>query len=119
MADDLISREPSGSLTTLSERARAYINASARPNTRRAYAAQLRQWMAWCETEEVATFPADPMTVANYLAERGAAGQSSSTLRIVVAAIKAGHEANGLAFDTKAPAITRTLRGIRNSSPRL
>jgi site-specific recombinase XerC len=67
----------------------------------------------------VAAFPADPTLVANYLAERGAAGQSSQTLRILVAAIKAGHEANGLAFDTKAPAITRTLRGIRNSSAKL
>jgi site-specific recombinase XerD len=119
MADDLISAEPSGALATLSERARAYINASARPNTRRAYATQLRQWIAWSATQGVAAFPAEPTFVANYLAERGAGGRSSSTLRILVAAIKAGHEANGLAFDTKAPAITRTLRGIRNSAPKL
>jgi site-specific recombinase XerD len=103
----------------LSDTARAYINQSARPNTRRAYATQLRQWMTWCEAQGRPAFPADPSDVANYLAERAHAGQAVSTLRTVVAAIKAGHDANGLPFDTKAPAITKTLRGVHNSNAKL
>ena len=75
--------------------------------------------MAWCEQNGRPAFPADTNDVANYLAERGSVGQSVSTLRTVVAAIKAGHDANGLPFDTKAPAITRTLRGLHNESPKL
>ena len=87
MADELTSAAAQPP-AVLSEAARRYINASARPNTRRAYAAQLRQWMAWCEQNGRPAFPADTSDVANYLAERGSVGQSVSTLRTVVAAIK-------------------------------
>src|SRR5262249_9753793 len=105
--------------TALSERARDYIRQSLRPNTRRAYGAQLKLWLAWCEQQRTAPSPAPPEAVASYLAERGAAGHSVSTLPPVAAAIKAGHEANGLAFDSKAPAISKTLRGIANATPKL
>jgi site-specific recombinase XerC len=75
----------------------------------------------------VSVVPADPVHVANHLAERGTAGQSVSTLRTVVAAIKAGHDAANLSrredeqlhFDTKAPVIVKTLRGLSNEAPRL
>lgn len=104
---------------SLSERARCYVGQSARPNTRRAYSAQLKLWFAWCEEKRLEVFPADPVTVANFLADRADAGRSVSTLRTAVAAIKAGHDANGLSFDSKAPVIVRTLAGIRNAAPRL
>jgi site-specific recombinase XerD len=110
---DSASRLPSVELT---DRAREYIKHSARPNTRRAYAAQLKQWLAWSEARGSQPFPAQPAGVANYLAERAAAGQSVSTLRTVVAAIKAGHSAQGLAFDTQAPEIAKTLRGVSNGT---
>lgn len=103
----------------LSDRAREYIAQSARPNTRRAYATQIKLWLAWCEKQTGSDFPADPVAVANYLTERAEAGQALSTLRTVVAALKAGHDAKGLSFDSKAPVILRTLRGIGNSHPRL
>ena len=106
-------------LPLLSDQAREFIGQSARPNTRRAYAAQLKQWLAWCDDQGLAPFPADPTRVANYLSERAVKGQSVSTLRTVVAAIKAGHDAQGLPFDSKAPAIVRTLRGIHNANPKL
>ena len=93
--------------SSLSDEARAFINASARPNTRRSYVTQLRQWIDWSEASGCNAFPADPIDVANYLAERGKRGQSPSTLRTVVAAIKAGHDTQGLAFDSKAPAVIR------------
>ncbi len=107
------------SLAQLSEQARQFIGLSARPNTRRAYATQLKQWMAWCHGNGHLAFTGDTNLVANYLSERAARGQSVSTLRTVVAAIKAGHDAKGLSFDSKAPAIVRTLRGIHNANPRL
>jgi site-specific recombinase XerD len=118
---EIIPFDPSKRLPSveLSDRAREYIKHSARPNTRRAYAAQLKQWLAWCEARGSQPFPADPASVANYLAERAGAGQSVSTLRTVVAAIKAGHSAQGLAFDTQAPEIAKTLRGVSNASPKL
>lgn len=108
-----------GATTALSSNARELIKLSMRANTRRAYTAQLRQWLNWCERTGVAPLPADPVEVANHLAERGLAGQSVSTLRTVVAAIKAGHDHEGLHFDSKAPAILKTLRGLSNAAPRL
>ncbi len=118
MTDELVPA-PAAVLSLLSDQAREFIGQSARPNTRRAYAAQLKQWLAWCEGRGLAPFPADPTSVANYLSERALKGQSVSTLRTVVAAIKAGHDAHGLTFDSKAPAIVRTLKGIHNANPKL
>jgi site-specific recombinase XerD len=104
---------------TLSDTARELIKVSLRDNTRRAYRTQLRQWLAWAEQGGVSGLPADAVDVANYLAERGHAGQSPSTLRTVVAAIKAAHDGKGLDFDSKAPVIIKTLRGLTNAAPRL
>ena len=106
-------------VVALSDDTRKLIAQSARPNTRRAYAAQLKQWLAWSEASGMTSFPADPNAVANYLAERATKGQTVSTLRTVVAAIKAGHDAQGLTFDSQSPAIVRTLRGIHNAAPRI
>ena len=103
----------------LSTAARELIQFAMRENTQRAYRAQLRQWLAWCERTGIEPLPADPVYVANYLAERGSAGQSPSTLRTVVAAIEAAHDGKGLDFDSKAPVIIKTLRGLSNASPRL
>lgn len=103
----------------LSTTARELIQFALRENTERAYRAQLKQWLAWCERADVQALPTDPIHVANYLAERGSAGQSPSTLRTVVAAIKAAHDGKGLPFDSKAPVILKTLRGLSNASPRL
>jgi site-specific recombinase XerD len=108
-----------GATTALSSKARDLIKLSMRANTRRAYRTQLRQWLSWCERAGVLPLPADPVEVANHLAERGLAGQSVSTLRTVVAAIKAGHDHEGLHFDSKAPVILKTLRGLSNEAPRL
>ncbi|MEO8422265.1 MAG: tyrosine-type recombinase/integrase [Hyphomicrobium sp.] len=104
---------------TLSTRARDLINLSMRANTRRAYRAQLKQWLAWCERTGAEPLPADPVEVANHIAERGSLGQSPSTLRTVIAAIKAAHDSKGLEFNTKAPVILKTLRGLANAIPRL
>jgi site-specific recombinase XerC len=103
----------------LSTAARELIQFAMRENTQRAYRAQLRQWLAWCERTGIEPLPADPVYVANYLAERGSAGQSPSTLRTVVGAIKAAHDGTGLDFDSKAPVIIKTLRGLSNAAPRL
>jgi site-specific recombinase XerD len=108
-----------GATAGLSTAAREMIQLSMRENTQRAYRAQLKQWLAWCERGGVEALPADPINVANYLAERGHAGQSPSTLRTVVAAIKAAHDGKGFDFDSKAPVILKTLRGLSNVPPRL
>ncbi|WP_045837035.1 tyrosine-type recombinase/integrase [Hyphomicrobium sp. 99] len=101
----------------LSEHARLYSAASLRPTTRRAYAAALEGWLEWRDQEELE--PALPVDVANYIAGRAAAGQSVSTLRTIIAALKAGHEAKGWTFDSSSPVVSRVLRGIANLEYRL
>lgn len=100
---------PSTELTDLS---RSYARASRADNTRRAYAAQMKLWSTHAAAHEVPAFPADPGAVANWLAARAAAGQAYATLRTALAALRAGHVALGIAFDTRAPAIETVMRGI-------
>ena len=78
MTQDLTARRSSALAATpaLSATARDLIRLSMRENTQRAYRAQLKQWLAWCEREGVTPLPADPIAVANHIAERGSAGQS-------------------------------------------
>lgn len=59
--------------------------------------------------------PADPIDVANFLAEQASAGKGLSTLRTTIAALKAGHTARGWSFDTTAPPISLVMRGIANA----
>ncbi|MBX9863579.1 MAG: tyrosine-type recombinase/integrase [Hyphomicrobium sp.] len=113
-------------LSGLSESAHAFARASLADNTRRAYAAQWRLWSEHCAVLGLAPLPALPANVANWIASRanigtrggkrrktGGAGQAIATLRTAVAAIKAAHEANGLAFDTSAAELRMVLKGIR------
>ena len=109
-----------GATAALTSTARDLIRLSMRDNTQRAYRAQLRQWLAWCEREGVEALPANPVHVANHIAERGSAGQSPSTLRTVVAAIKTATTSDlarrSCAASTRA---TRSVAGCtRSRSPR-
>ncbi len=50
-------------------------------NTRRTYAAQWRVFDDWCDQEGLRSLPAEPLTVARYLAARAGSGASIATLR--------------------------------------
>ena len=45
-------------------------------NTRRTYDAQWRSFAGWCDDVGLASLPADPLTVARYLAARANSGAS-------------------------------------------
>jgi integrase len=97
---------------SINDVARRYAVASKAANTRRAYAAQIRQWLAYCESRGVAAFPPDPSMVANWLAGRAQAGQAISTIRSALAAVASGAQAAGTHLDTKVPVIATVLAGI-------
>ena len=116
--------------TQLSDDALAFIGEAIAYNTRRAYAAQLKIWFAYCEQLGRALFPADPVAVANWIAERANSGersgkratdcklgQSMSTLRVAVAAIKAAHDSKGIEFDTGHVALRKFFQGLRRKRP--
>ena len=69
-------------------------------NTRRVYSAQWRIFNDWCGDVSLRSLPAEPLTVARYLAARAGAGASIATLRLATSAIAkvhqwAGHDSPG------------------------
>ena len=61
-------------------------------NTRRVYAAQWRLFNGWCDEIGLRSLPAEPLTVARYLAARAGSGVSVATLRLAMSAIAKAHE---------------------------
>ena len=56
-------------------------------NTRRTYDAQWRSFAGWCDQVGLSPLPAEPLTVARYLAARANSGASVATLRLATSAI--------------------------------
>ena len=61
-------------------------------NTRRVYGAQWRLFTDWCDEVGLQSMPADPLTVARYLAVRAGSGATIATLRLVTSAIAKAHQ---------------------------
>ena len=73
-------------------------------NTRRVDAAQWRIFTDWCGDVDLRSLPAEPLTVASYLAARAGDGASIATLRLATSAIArahqlAGHESPWMTWD--------------------
>jgi len=92
-------------------KAQAYRDAADAPSTLRAYAADLKNFEAWCARHSMTALPATPEVVGAYLAAAGE-GYAMQTLRRRVAAIARASGLAGHPLDTKHPAIRETLRGI-------
>jgi site-specific recombinase XerD len=89
-----------------------YARANRAPNTLRAYRAAWRAFAAWCAEHKRAALPADPLTVADYLAA-AAQHHKASTLGIHAAAIAAAHKAAGHPNPAADERVKATLAGIR------
>ena len=61
-------------------------------NTRRVYGTQWKLFTDWCDEVGLASLPAEPLTVARYLADRAGSGASIATLRLATSAISKAHE---------------------------
>ena len=90
----IVPREP-GSLPALRAADRgvaASLESILSGNTRRTYGAQWRLFDEWCAEVGLRSLPADPLTVARYLAARAGSGASIATLRLATSAIAKAHE---------------------------
>src|SRR3712207_63524 len=90
----------------------AYADRAQAPATVRAYASDWRVFVAWCEARALRPLPADPATVAVFLADE-AQRAKPATLGRRLAAIKAAHVARQLEPPTGGEPVRRVLRGIR------
>ena len=61
-------------------------------NTQRVYGTQWRLFNDWCDEVGLSALPAEPLTVARYLAARDGSGASIATIRLATSAIAKAHE---------------------------
>ncbi|MFT4117479.1 site-specific integrase [Bradyrhizobium sp.] len=94
---------------------RAFIEAEKASNTRKGYRTDWADFTTWCTVADVQSLPAEPATVARYLAQLADRGRKSSTIQRRVSAIRSAHEAAGLEPPTNAEGVKATMRGIRRT----
>ena len=80
-------------------------------NTRRTYDAQWRSFQGWCDQVGLSALPAEPLTVARYLAARAHTGASIATLRLAASAIAKAHEWAKLESPCRDPGVRASLKG--------
>ena len=80
-------------------------------NTRRVYGTQWRIFAGWCDEVGLVSLPAEPLTVARYLAARANAGASIATLRLATSAIAKAHEWAKLESPCRDPGVRASLKG--------
>jgi site-specific recombinase XerD len=95
--------------------AREYVRHSKAPATLKAYESDCREFVAWCESRGLAAMPAQPETVALYIAALADAGRKVSTIGRRLAAISKAHQAAG--YDSPASlkhaAVSEVWKGVR------
>jgi site-specific recombinase XerD len=84
-------------------------------STRAAYAADFRIFSAWCAAQGLCPMPANPATVAAFLADQVSAGMKPSTLGRRLAALKHAHKAAGEDSPTDDERVKAVLQGARRS----
>ena len=80
-------------------------------NTRRVYGAQWRLFESWCGDVGLRALPAEPLTVARYLAVRANAGASVATLRLAASAITKAHQLAGHESPGRDQGVRASLKG--------
>ena len=80
-------------------------------NTRRVYAAQWRLFTDWCDSVGLRALPADPLTVARYLAVRAGSGATIATLRLAASAIAKAHQWAGHESPGRDQGVRASLKG--------
>ena len=80
-------------------------------NTRRTYDTQWRIFTGWCSEVGLTSLPAEPLTVARYLAARAGSGASIATLRLATSAISKGHQWARLESPCRGPGVRASLIG--------
>ena len=80
-------------------------------NTRRVYGTQWQLFNDWCDEVGLRALPAQPLTVARYLAARAGSGASIATIRLATSAISKAHEWARLESPCRDPGVRASLKG--------
>ena len=80
-------------------------------NTRRVYGTQWRLFDRWCAGMGLTSLPAEPLTVARYLAHRAGEAATIATLRLAASAISKAHQWAKLESPCRDPGVRASLKG--------
>ncbi len=80
-------------------------------NTRRVYGAQWRLFNDWCNSVGLTPLPAEPLTLARYLAVRAGSGAAVATMRLASSAIAKVHEWAGHDSPGRDRGVREALKG--------
>ena len=80
-------------------------------NTHRVYGTQWRVFTGWCDDVGLTSLPAEPLTVARYLAARANSGATIATMRLATSAIAKAHEWAKLESPCRDPGVRASLKG--------
>lgn len=113
---DLVPATPTSlaPLDALADRARAFVEASKAPSTRRAYQHDWQDFTAWCDERRLPGLPADPSTVAWYISDL-ASRYTVSTITRRLASISQAHQLAGYSTPTQTAIVRTTMQGIRRT----
>ena len=93
--------------------ARRYSKKSRSESTWRTYESAWRQFDEWCLTVALPSLPADPDTVAMFIAAQADKGRAVTTLEHRLAAIRLMHLGQGLPSPHNTLAVAEVMRGLR------
>lgn len=99
-------------LTATSERVAAYAAASISPNTRKAYRSDWAAFAAWCAERNLSPLPAQPETIALFLADQAEQGLKTSTIGRRMASLSQAHELAGHPSPTRDRRVRKVWQGI-------
>jgi site-specific recombinase XerD len=106
---------PALELEAARKAAETYAKSSRAASTWRAYESDWRMFVAWCRAVDRVSLPADPATVALFLASQAKLGIAPSTLGRRLAAIRLMHVGARLASPHDALQVDEVMRGIRRA----
>ena len=110
---DIVPREPASlrALQAADQGVADALEAVLSDNTRRTYDTQWRIFDDWSAEMGLRSLPAEPLTVARYLAARAGSGASIATLRLATSAISKAHEWAKHESPCRDPGVRASLKG--------
>lgn len=103
-------------LRSLTLAAQELLQASKAANTVRGYRSDWNDFTAWCSAQRLAPLPAEPATVALYLADLTGSGAATSTIQRRISSISQAHQAAGhRPSPTSDVRVRQVMRGIRRT----
>ena len=112
-SDQIVPREPTSlpALRAADQGVAEALESVLSDNTNRVYGTQWRLFDEWCAEVGLVSLPAEPLTVARYLAARASDGASIATMRLASSAIAKAHEWAKLESPCRDPGVRASLKG--------